>query len=117
MLSEPQDPIPHPSALRGLVAAGRELVRHSGMLIVGWGLVGVGLLLMPTPVPVGLLLFLAGLAVLARESAAARRAIRWTRSRVPRMSEALNRAKPRLPVGLRTLIESTDPIADLAPGE
>ncbi len=117
MLSDPQDPILHPSPLRRVAAACRELARRSGMLTVGWVLVGVGLLLMPTPLPLGLLLFLAGLAVLARESAAARQAIRWTRRRLPVLSEALNRAKPRLPAGLRTLIESTDPIADLAPGE
>lgn len=117
MSSDPQDPIPPSSSLRRLGAAGRELMRRSGMLAIGWVLVGGGLLLMPTPLPLGLLLFLAGLAVLARESITAREVIRWTRRRLPGMSEALNRAKPRLPAGLCTLIESTDPVADLAAGE
>lgn len=89
------------------------------MLTLGWALVALGLMLMPTPLPLGLVLVLAGLAVLARESSIMRRFIRWVRRRLPAMSDALNRLKPRLPAGLQAFIESTDPLAEAVtvPGE
>lgn len=72
---------------------------------------------MPTPLPIGLLLMLAGLAVLARESETARHGIQVARRRVPILSRALNRAKPRLPASLHQFVESTDPIVEVAAGE
>lgn len=100
-----------------LLAAVLRHVRRGGLLVLGWVLVGTGLLIMPTPVPLGLLLFVAGLMLLARESETARQAIRWARRRLPAASNAMTRAAPRLPAGLRTFIETTDPLLDPLPGE
>lgn len=86
-------------------------------MALGWVLVAAGLVIMPTPVPIGLVLFVAGLTLLARESETARKGIRWVRRRLPVLSNAMNKAAPRLPSGLRTFIETTDPVLDALPGE
>lgn len=103
--------------LREILRRFARQARRGGLLALGWVLVAAGLAVMPTPVPIGLVLFVAGLTLLARESDTARRGIRWARRRLPLMSNAMNKAAPRLPAGLRAFVESTDPVLDAVPGE
>lgn len=102
---------------RDLLRSFIRLARRGGLLALGWVLAAAGLAIMPTPVPIGLVMFIAGLMLLARESETARRGIRWARRRLPVLSNAMNKAAPRLPAGLRVFVESTDPVLDAAPGE
>lgn len=85
----------------------RRLLRF----LAGWLLVGVGAVLAPTPLPLGLPLVAAGLYLLARDSAAVRRAIRDRRRTLPGLSRGLNGIKQRMPAGVRRMIETTDPTA------
>ncbi|MGB0694393.1 MAG: hypothetical protein ACPGOY_02005 [Rhodospirillaceae bacterium] len=85
------------------------LTRKGGALTIGWLLVGVGTLLTPTPVPIGIIMIAVGLYMVARHSAFARRGIVWFRERVPRFSKMLNAQKPRFGKGFKRFIERTDP--------
>lgn len=70
----------------------------------------VGVVLLPTPAPVGLALILLGLLLLARGSARTCRLIRHLRERFPRFDRFL--ARPRtwaLPRGARYLLLRTRP--------
>lgn len=78
-------------------------------MTAGWMLVLLGAVIAPTPVPVGLALMAVGFYLLARDSETVRRAIRAVRRRLPPLSRALNRIKHRLPGGVRSVIEVTDP--------
>lgn len=75
----------------------------------GWALIVVGTLTMPTPLPLGALLILAGLCILARESRGLRGTIRHARGRFPRVSLHAHGLRHRLPVVLRRVVETTDP--------
>lgn len=78
-------------------------------LIAGWLLVGTGTLLAPTPLPVGIVLLLVGLCLLARDSKAVRGLIRRLRRRCPAASARADAWKHRLPELVRRIIERTDP--------
>jgi hypothetical protein len=96
-----------------LTQAGNALRRspHARLLRLasGWALVVVGALTTPTPVPLGALLVLAGLCILARESRWLRGTIRHLRGRYPRISLHAHGLRHRLPVFLRRVVETTDP--------
>lgn len=68
-----------------------------------------GLVSVPTPVPIGFVLFAMGLYFLARASRKARRHIKLLRRRAPGFSRGLNTVKHRLPGPLRLFIERSDP--------
>lgn len=89
---------------RRRVAARRLMLVGSGMLLVPAGLIS-----MPTPVPIGLVLFATGLYFLATGSRRARRVIRGVRRAVPPLSRWLNRIEPRMPRPLRLVIRRSDP--------
>ena len=78
-------------------------------LAAGWALIVVGTLTTPTPLPVGALLILAGLCILARESRWLRGTIRHMRGRYPRVSNHAHGLRHRLPAFLRRVVETTDP--------
>lgn len=84
-------------------------VRSVGALAVGWTLVIVGLIVFPLPIPLGLPMMAAGFAVLIPVSRTARRGLRAARRSLPTFSYHLNRAAIHLPVGLRRVIDTTDP--------
>jgi len=75
-----------------------------------------GLITWPMPIPVGLILIALGLVLLAQESHAARSAIRWTRTRLPALDRAMQKAAPRLPSPLRAVIDQTTPDQGRDPG-
>lgn len=83
--------------------------KRSALIGVGGVLILAGIASVPTPVPVGFVLFAAGLYFTARGSKMARRGVTWARRRMPPLSRGLNRIKPRLPGAMRRFIEKSDP--------
>lgn len=65
----------------------RRLLKRIGVTIAGFGVVGLGIVLLPLPGP-GLLVVVAGLAILATEYAWARRALQEARDRARQASAA-----------------------------
>lgn len=82
---------------------------HLLRLAFGWSLIVVGALTLPTPLPLGVLLVLAGLCLIARDSRRLRGAIRHLRGRFPAMSARAHGLRLGLPVLLRRVVETTDP--------
>ncbi len=83
--------------------------RRLGLLITGLGLVIGGAILLPTPVPVGAVMLLVGLYLLARVSRRARLLVVWLRRRLPAVSRFLNDNRHRVPPRVRHFIDRTDP--------
>ncbi|GHU04855.1 hypothetical protein FACS1894205_3780 [Alphaproteobacteria bacterium] len=77
--------------------------------VVGLALIGVGILLAPSPLPLGFIFIVAGCYVIARRSRWGRAAFRQVRRILPPFSRALNRAKTRLPRSMQIFIERSDP--------
>lgn len=98
---------PHQRRRRRRVAA--VTAKRSALMGTGGVLLVVGIAMVPTPIPVGLVLFAMGLYFLARGSKVARRSIKHFRRRSPRFSRGLNSLKHRLPTHLRAFIERSDP--------
>ena len=78
-------------------------------LAAGWALVVAGAVTTPTPVPLGALMVLAGLCLIARDSRRLRAAIRHLRGRFPALSARAHGLRHRLPFLLRRVVETTDP--------
>jgi hypothetical protein len=87
------------------------MVQRVTLLGSGSSLMVLGVLSVPTPVPIGFVLFAAGLYLMARGSKRARHSVKGLRRRVPPFSRGLNSVKHRLPKGLRQFIERSDPSA------
>jgi len=85
------------------------LVQRVTLLGSGSSLIVLGVLSVPTPIPIGFFLFAAGLYLMARGSKRARHSVKGLRRRVPPFSRGLNSVKHRLPKGLRKFIEHSDP--------
>lgn len=68
-----------------------------------------GVATVPTPVPIGFVLFVLGLYMAARGSKTAQRGVTWARRVIPPLSRGLNRLKPRLPRSVRRFVERSDP--------
>lgn len=83
--------------------------KRGALLGAGGTLMIAGIITVPTPVPIGFVLFAMGLYFLARGSRKARRTIKVMRRHAPFFSRGLNRMKHRMPPGLRKFIERSDP--------
>jgi hypothetical protein len=81
----------------------------AGRQFAGWLLVIGGGILMPLPIPVGLLLLVLGLTLLVRDNRWLRDRLRGLRARYPRLSARLRRAARHCPGWLDRLIEMTEP--------
>ncbi|MBY0431034.1 MAG: hypothetical protein K2Q10_07545 [Rhodospirillales bacterium] len=68
-----------------------------------------GVASVPSPVPIGFVLFVVGLYFLARSSRRGRQSVKWLRRQSPTFSRGLNRLKSRLPGRMRKFVESSDP--------
>lgn len=77
--------------------------------IAGMALIGVGLLVLPTPVPVGALLIISGFALLVPASNRVRRLIHYYRLKNPRVEPLIARFRPMLPPFLRKSVDVTTP--------
>ena len=78
-------------------------------IALGFVLVVLGAVTAPTPVPIGLAMLGAGIAVLLVESRVARRALYAVRYRFPGLPRRLATAATRLPARMRRVLERTDP--------
>ena len=92
----------------------RRLFRYA-RLAAGWALLAVGIVMAPTPLPVGYLLVLVGLSILVHESRFVRNRVRRLRERYPGVGRWLNRVKHRAPGFARRLIERTEPLRQRVP--
>lgn len=84
-------------------------VKRTALLGTGGTFVLAGIVTVPTPVPIGFVLFCVGLYFLARGSGKARRSIKSLRRQAPFLSRQMNGMKHRLPLALRRFIERSDP--------
>lgn len=84
-------------------------LKRAALMGTGCTLMVAGIASVPTPIPIGFVLFAMGLYFLARASKTARRGIKWTRRQVPPLSRGLNIIKPRLPPPMKRFIERSDP--------
>ena len=80
-------------------------------LVMGWAMIGVGAVILPTPVPIGLIMMIVGLALVAPESKWLQGWLRRRRAAYPDFSERLVAWRPRLPGIARRVIDLTDPAA------
>lgn len=88
----------------------RVAAQRTALMGAGGTLMVAAAAAVPTPFPgLGLLLFVMALYFLARGSKSARRAVTWSRRRMPPLSRGLERMKPGLPAGMRRFIERSDP--------
>lgn len=94
----------------------RRLRRRTVLTAKRTALVGVGATCMvagiasvPSPLPIGFVLFAMGLYFTARGSKMARRGIKVLRRTLPPLSRGLNAIKHRLPIAMRRFIERSDP--------
>ncbi len=87
----------------------RVFVRRFSLVGSGASLMMLGVLTVPTPVPIGFVLFAVGLYLVARGSKRARRSVKHLRRHVPLLSRGLNTIKHRLPPRLQAFIEHSDP--------
>lgn len=87
----------------------RVYARRFSLVGSGASLMMLGILTVPTPVPIGFVLFAVGLYLVARGSKRARRSVKHIRRHVPLLSRGLNAIKHRLPPRLQAFIERSDP--------
>lgn len=76
---------------------------------IGLALIAIGILLAPSPLPLGFIFFVVGFYFIARRSRLGRGLFRRIRQMIPPFSRALNRAKIRLPRSVQIFIERSDP--------
>lgn len=81
------------------------MLRRSAYFGSGLTLMAAGLVSVPTPVPIGFVLFLAGLYLVARGSRRARRAFGHLRRRAPGLAARFDRLRAGMPPALRGLVE------------
>lgn len=84
-------------------------VKRGALVGIGCTLIVAGVASVPSPVPIGFVLFAGGLYFAARGSKTARRGVKWIRRRVPGLSHGLNGIKHRMPMPMRRFIEKSDP--------
>jgi hypothetical protein len=77
--------------------------------VAGSVILVVGIVIAPTPIPIGVVLIAIGLFMLSVESRRVRRLVRGIRGRIGGLDRALRRAEPRLPRGLAHMLHLTDP--------
>ena len=85
------------------------MIRRSVTLVGGVLLIVAGLLVLPLPVPVGLLMIILGVSLLVPAIPALARFLKRIRHRYPITSQRLNLISPKLPGFVRLVIEETDP--------
>ncbi len=88
----------------------RVAARRTALMGTGGVLMVAAVAATPTPLPGrGLALLAVAVYFLGRGSKTARRALKWSRRRLPRLSRGLERIKPRLPAGMRRFIDHSAP--------
>ncbi|ARU56093.1 hypothetical protein OLMES_2020 [Oleiphilus messinensis] len=85
------------------------MVKHVSTIILAWLLIIAGLIVLPLPIPLGLVMIVVGAALLAGSSPAFRRYIQRVRLRNPKIDKKIKRFQHRLPAWLRERLISTEP--------
>lgn len=84
-------------------------LRRGALVSMGCACMVVGIASVPSPLPIGFVLFAMGLYFAARGSKLARRGVKWARRSLPPFSRGLNGIKHRMPLAMRRFIERSDP--------
>lgn len=84
-------------------------VKRTALVGMGATCMAAGIASVPSPLPIGFVLFAVGLYFAARGSKLARRGVKWARRTLPPFSRGLNGIKHRLPTAMRRFIERSDP--------
>ncbi len=77
--------------------------------VFGWAMIGVGLVVLPLPIPLGAIMIVVGIALVAPTSPATRDSLRNVRRRFHGFDRTLERWRPYMPPLIRQLIEDTRP--------
>ena len=109
MSSVPDTPPPNAGPANGNGARLRRASARFVRVVVGVMLVVLGLLSVPTPLPIGFVLSIVGLAVLAAEAIWIANLTRWLRARAPAFSTMLDTMALRLPDAVRKFVDDTRP--------
>lgn len=99
----------HPPSRRRLRRRTQLAAKRIVLVGMGCTCMVVGIASVPSPLPVGFVLFAMGLYFAARGSKLARRGVKWARRSLPLLSRGLNGIKHRVPVAMRRFIERSDP--------
>ncbi|HTH17053.1 MAG TPA: hypothetical protein VL974_10400 [Magnetospirillum sp.] len=83
--------------------------KRTALVGMGCTCMAAGIASVPSPLPIGFVLFAMGLYFTARGSKLARRGIKWVRRTLPPFSRGLNGIKDRMPMPMRRFIEHSDP--------
>lgn len=78
-------------------------------------LIGLGLVITPLPIPVGLLLIALGIIILAYNNNRVTRLLRILRRRFPKLSRALLRLEQRNIIFISRVLRSTNPAEKMPP--
>ena len=84
-------------------------MRRFVLRIIGFVLLGAGVIVFPLPIPFGLLMICIGLILLIANSDWVARAVRKARIRWPRFNQILRRNGSKLPRRLYRILAATDP--------
>lgn len=79
--------------------------------VFGSTLVVAGLIVLPLPIPFGLIMLTVGFALLAPYIPAVRRMIKYLRAKWPKFDETLRRHHHRFPPVIKSTIDQTHPTA------
>ncbi|APR66927.1 MAG: PGPGW domain-containing protein [Thalassolituus sp.] len=85
------------------------MMKRSVNLVFGILLVIAGLIVMPMPVPLGLIMIILGLSLMVSAWPALQRKLKALRSRFRKISDKLSRIRHRLPGFARRLLDDTEP--------
>jgi flagellar biosynthesis component FlhA len=85
------------------------MIKRSAKLTLGILLILLGIMVLPLPIPLGLLSILIGLSILVSVVPAIRQWLMAARRRYRDTSSALERIKHRMPAFVRQLIDETNP--------
>jgi len=88
---------------------GWNLVRKPLKIALAGILIIAGLIILPLPIPAGLLMLIVGLSLLVSAIPEVRQYLRKIRGQFKQTSGMLNRIKHKMPRFARQLIEETDP--------
>ena len=89
-----------------------EFVIRLGAALIAIVLIVVGVLTSISPVPLGFVLVLVGIVVLALADPHARPMLRWLRRRWPWLDRRLRGAQKKAPTAIAEPLEETDPTHD-----
>lgn len=84
-------------------------MRRFVLRIVGFVLIGAGLVVFPLPIPFGLAMIAIGLVLVIANSIWAAGVVRKARIRWPRFDQSLRQAGSKLPRRLHRILAATDP--------